>query len=48
VYAAADDFLAKFLGLYCIIAALAMMPRKQSAVAIHQCAHQKLTAFAVR
>ena len=27
-------FLAKFLGLYCIIVALVMMSRKQSAVAI--------------
>ena len=26
-------FLAKFLGLYCIVVALAMMPRKQTAVA---------------
>ena len=26
-------FLAKFLGLYCVIVALAMMTRKQSAVA---------------
>ena len=33
MYAAADDFLAKFFGLYCIIAALAMMTRKHSAVA---------------
>ena len=27
-------FLAKFLGLYCIVVALAMMPRKQTTVAI--------------
>jgi hypothetical protein len=40
--------LAKLLGLYCIIVALAMMTRKQSAVSTVKAPHRESAAFAAR